>query len=102
MISSNEGVLGHGSYTSHHFKFHEVNVILKTIARTRTLKGGGFGLTVSLRPAYMEPTQHVVVTLSSCKKIIWFSFGQLEKGNCTMLVSNVCVCVEGGVTPLSS
>ena len=28
-----------------HFELHELHVILKTITRTRTLKGGGFGLT---------------------------------------------------------
>ena len=30
--------------------FGMTHVILKTITRTRTLKGGGFGLTASLKP----------------------------------------------------
>ena len=30
-----------------HFKLHELHVIIKTITRTRTLKDGGFGLTVT-------------------------------------------------------
>ena len=45
MISSDVGVVRHEDYISSYSKFYDIHVILKTITRTRTLKGGGFGLT---------------------------------------------------------
>ena len=45
MIQNDVGLLEHEEYISSHSKLHEIHVILKTITRTRTLKGGGFGLT---------------------------------------------------------
>ena len=45
MIQNDVGVFGHEGYNSSNSKFYEIHVILKTITRTRTLKGGGFGLT---------------------------------------------------------
>ena len=47
------GVFEHESYISSYSKFYGVHVILKTITRTRTLKGGGFGLTI-----YPNSSQH--------------------------------------------
>ena len=47
MIQNDVGVLGHEGYISSYLKFYEIHVFLKTITKTwtRTLKGGGFGLT---------------------------------------------------------
>ena len=41
VVSPDEEVTFHATTT-----FYRVHVILKTITRTRTLKGGGFGLTL--------------------------------------------------------
>ena len=43
VILNDMNALGYEEST---FKIHTIHVILKTITRTRTLKGGGFGLTL--------------------------------------------------------
>ena len=50
-----------------HFKLHDLHVILKTIIRTRTLKGGGYGLTQgSFSAAAPRPKIQISSTRGRC------------------------------------
>ena len=40
--------LGHENYFAYDSRLWNVHMILKTITRTRTIKGGGFGLTIGM------------------------------------------------------
>ena len=62
MIQSHMRSLEHDSYFALVSKFYATHVILKAITRTRTLKGGGFGLTHYSTAPHFHP---VMVSLAS-------------------------------------
>ena len=64
MIQNNVGVFGHEGYISSYSKFYKIHVILKTITRTRMLKGGGFGLTVAW--AHVRHALHIFNAVICC------------------------------------
>ena len=85
MTQNNVDVFGHEGYISSYSKFYKIHVILKTITRTRTLKGGG-------RCGLTSRVVEMRATGSGNKGRRWVE--TLESGECVAKVNGTCWRIE--------